>query len=231
MLMKKIVCLLTTLVMCGMLVCPAFAAGTFVPSISYKDGPELLDAIVKDGETEEDVGICLVISSIADAKEKSTDITQDDRDLLLSVYKQLSDGSMKLPLEGEYVIRDLVDLSFTVYCRTNDDHHEEVLKKGVTVTATFDLGVKAHEEIIVMNYYDGKWAEIESVKNNGDGTITGVFEEKCPVVFCVKTDSTITPPQTGDVMGQNLILWVVVMLASFAGIVILLARRRKENAR
>ena len=108
--MKKIISLVLVLVVCLSLACPAFAAETtFVPSISYKDGPDADSAKLKD----ENVGSCLVITSITEAKNKATDITQEDRDLLLDVYDQLKTGAMKLPLENnKYVIRELVDVNF-----------------------------------------------------------------------------------------------------------------------
>ena len=48
--MRKIICLLCVLVLCLSLACPAFAAqNTFVPSITYKDTPDVDDAEM-DGE-------------------------------------------------------------------------------------------------------------------------------------------------------------------------------------
>ena len=41
--MKKIICLLTVLLLCMSVVVPAFAAeGDFVPSITYKPNPEIV---------------------------------------------------------------------------------------------------------------------------------------------------------------------------------------------
>ena len=126
--MRKVICLIAVLLMCLTLVLPAAAAGdTFVPSISYKDGPEITEA--KQGH--EDVGGCVVVTSLKEAKEKTTDIGQDDRDLLWDVYNKLSDGTMELELDSKkYVVRELVDISFKEQACVLVPHgHEEVLKK------------------------------------------------------------------------------------------------------
>ncbi|MBQ8833651.1 MAG: LPXTG cell wall anchor domain-containing protein [Oscillospiraceae bacterium] len=226
--MRKLICLLTALLVCVSLACPAFAAGdTFVPSISYKDGPEIEDAEM-NGEDVED---CLVVSSITDAKNKSTDIYQEDRDLLLEVYDKLDDGSMKLPLENdEYVIRELVDVSFekSGCVEPAHGHQEWLAQESNTVTIKFDLGVAKATDVVVMVYVNGEWTPVESVENNGDGTVTCVFEDICPVAFCVEADSVDSTPQTGDAMNQNLILWIVLMAVSLAAIVILVVSRRKQ---
>lgn len=232
--MKKAICAIAVLTICLTLMCPAFAAeDTFVPSISYKDGPEII-------EVEEFPIEHLVITSIKAAREKTTDIYQEDRDLLLSVYQQLDEGTMKLPLEGVgsmartggitkkyYVIRELVDVSFTTACRESGDGHKETLAQdGVTITIKFDLGVDADTEVLVLTYIDGEWDFIESVTNNGDGTLTCVFEDICPVVFCVETESKDNT-QTGDTARESLILWITLMIVSTAALVVMVAKRRK----
>jgi cytochrome c-type biogenesis protein CcmH/NrfF len=225
--MKKIIALILALVLILAVAAPAFAAGTFVPSISYKDGPEIEDAEMNG----ENVGDCIVITSIQQAKDKSTDIYQEDRDLLLEVYEKLNSGEMKLPIEEDHVIRELLDVSFKVNpCVENDEHihREELLKSGVTMVITFDLGVAKDANVIVMSYYEGAWERIASVTNNGDGTVTCVFEHFCPVAFAVEEEKVDGPAQTGDILGQNLMLWIVLMVVSMAAIVALNGYRRKQ---
>ncbi len=236
--MRRIISIVVLLAMCLALTCPAFAADdTFVPSISYKDGPEIIEAEMGG----EDVKSCLIVTSIKAAAEKTTDIYQADRDLLLSVYEQLDNGTMTLPLDGEgslartggvtkkyYVVRELVDVSFKkTPCRENEHTHKEWLAEKETVlTVKFDLGVAADANVMVLTYIDGQWEFIESVTNNGDGTLTCVFEDICPVAFCVEK-SNKDPGQTGDIEGEKLILWFILMVVSTAAIVVLAANRRK----
>ena len=226
--MKRIVSVLTVMLLCAALVCPA-AAAEFVPSISYKDSPDAI--IAEQGEKEElpggeDVTDCIVVTSITGAKEKTTDISQEARDLLLDVYKQLSDGTMKLPLEGRYVIRELVDVSHKLNACVGNEHiHKpEHDKPGICVSVKFNLGIGKGTDLQVLTYHDGQWAPAESVTINGDGTVTCVFEHFCPVVFCV---DTLTPPQTGDAMAADLTLWIVLLLASLAAMAALVVYRRK----
>lgn len=219
--MRRIVSVLAVLLLCFCMSVSVMAAeGSFVPSIDYKNGPEIIAAELED----EDVVPCLVVTSIPEAREKSTNIYQEHRDLLLNVYDQLVSGSMTLPLEGEYVIRELVDVSFIIPCDEQDTHKEALEQDGVAVDITFDLGVAADENVVVMVYVDDKWQNVGAV-NNGDGTVSGSFEDICPVVFCV--GGQLPPAQTGDIAGQNLILWVVLMAVSLAAVVVLLINRRK----
>ena len=230
--MKKIICFVCAILLCLGMSVPVFAAGTdFVPSISYKDGPDIGWGFL-DGD---DVGDCLVVTSIKQANEKTTDITQETRDELLDVYGKLSDGSMSLPLDDDYVIRELVDVSFKYESCVSDPEHgnkpEELKKPGVTLGINFDLGIAAGTEVVVMTYIDGKWEKIQSVVNNGDGTVTCVFEDICPVVFAVK-QSTVSPkpPKTGDPVGYSLYLWIGVLVLSGAALVTLIVVASKKKA-
>ena len=227
--MRKLLCLLVSLVLCACMVLPALAAeNSFVPSVTYKDGPGVKDATMND----EDVDDCVVVTTIEEAENKSTDISQDDRDLLLEVYEELQNGNMELPLDDDYVIRDLVDVSFEYEdCREIEEHghkDEKLKEEGVTLTVTFELGVGPYEDVVVVAYIDGQWVVIEDVTNNGDGTVTCVFEDICPVAFAVKERSGANNPATGDLAGNRMVLFVGMMVLSAAGIVALLASKARK---
>ena len=231
--MKKLISLITVLVLCVSLSVSAFAAVSFVPSITFKDGPEW-EWTEFDGE---DVGKCLVITTIKQANEKTTDITQEERDLLLDVYKKLSDGTMTLPLDGSYEILHLLDVNFKYEeCRQQHDTHGDKFEmlngtdKTIKIKFT-DVGVSAGDELIVMTYSNGKWEKISSAVNNGDGSVTCEFEHFCPVAFAVKKGTTpSTPPQTGD--GFNTLpLWIGTMALSGVALVtlVIVALKKKEH--
>ncbi len=224
--MKKGIVVIALLAICMSLVCPAFAAeDTFVPSIGYKDGPEIIDAEL---ETE-DVEACLVVTSLKGAAEKTTDISQAARDLLLQVYEKLNSGEVKLPGADGYVIRELVDVSWKqIGCVEEKHTHEDDLEKeGVVINIDLEMGIDANTDILVYAYRDGQWALIESAKNNGDGTVTCVFEHFCPVAFAVREQTGGS--QTGDTARGSLILWGVLMAVSLVAIVVLAIRRKKHT--
>lgn len=204
--MKKMLCLLTALVICLTMAVPALA-DEFVPSITYKDAPELVSAIMGG----KDVSGALIITSIIGAENKTTGITQGERDHLLDVYDALESGEMDLPIEGNFVIRDLVDITFR-------EHDGET-----SVFLTFDLGVAATDEVICMQYKNNKWNDVK-LTNNGDGTVTCEFTHFCPVAFAVKQSDN---PKGGDSVGQEMILWIGVMVAAAAGVTVVIANRRK----
>ena len=224
--MKKVIVFLLLLALCLSFLLPAFAAeNTFVPSISYKDGPE-----IKDAEMEfQDVADCLVVTSLKAAAEKTTDLSQEARDLLLAIYEKLASGEMTLPLEEGYVIRELVDVSWKQTACVDEKHtHEEDLKKeDVAVTIKLEVGIDANTDIVVLAYRNGQWEPIESAKNNGDGTVTCVFEHFCPVVFAVRQQTGGS--ETGDPAGRNLVLWGVLMAVSMAAVVVLTVNRKKHT--
>ena len=184
--MRKVFSLMLAVLICVSLAGFAFA-DTFTPSVTYKAAPVLVDATM-DGE---DVEGCIVVTSVQAARKKSTDITQEERDLLIEVYEKLNDGSMKVDgLDDSYVIRDLMDLSFAFNaCREQSDHdkkHEKLAEPGTTAEVRLRLGLGKHADVVIMTYIDGKWESIESIKNNADGTLTCVFEDFCPVLVAVK---------------------------------------------
>lgn len=225
--MKKVFSLAITLALCMSLTIAAFAAeNEFVPSITYKDGPSITTAEM-DGA---DVSACLVVTTLKDAEEKSTDITQDERDTLQQVYEDLKNGTTTLPTDENYVIRELIDLSFKHdECRELEDHgqkDQKLKENGITLTADFDLGISKDDEVLVFVYIDGEWQPIESVKNNGDGTITCVFEDICPVAFAVKQPAASMAPQTGDT--QHTLLWIGLTATSALALMALFFFRRKR---
>lgn len=227
--MKKLICLLLTVMLCVALACPVLAAeGDFVPSIGEKDAPELIIAILKENgiQVEEIPEDCLVITSVAQAAS-STQIPEAAKQLLLQVYEALNNGSMKLPYDkinpnidpDDMVIRDLFDLSWLC-----SDHPEELKKEGVTLVCDFDLGVGANTTVVAMVYVNGEWVPVSCV-NNGDGTVSCEFEEICPVVFSVSDSVYDTPPQTGD--DANVGLWIALLAISAVALVGLVFLRRK----
>ena len=222
--MKKMLCLIAVLALAITVFVPAFAAeDDFVPSISYKDGPVIDEAEMNGGAMED----CLVITSLKGAVEKTTDISQADRDLLLDVYDRIVKGEISLPMPEDYIVRELVDISWEeIGCVQSEHPHEDELKKeGVAVKIHFDLGIKPEDELKVYAYHDGQWDEVQILELTEDGDAICLFEHFCPVAFCVKSEKNIDP--TGDLSAESLLLWIVLLSVSTAAVVVMYVNRRK----
>lgn len=238
--MKKLIAILTALLICVSLAVPAAAVeADFVPSITVKPAPKVV--IFKDPEGIPAIGAivdangqttgylredCLIITSVADAKD-STEIPSAAKTLLLEVYDKLNTGDMTIPYEKHgngldtlnMVIRDLYDATWRC-----EEHPDIVAPEGVTFEITFDLGVSPNQTVYTMAYKGGEWNPIVSTTNNGDGTVTCVFEHLCPVEFSVEGDSSSS--QTGDLGNEP--LWALTALGALAAIVILTVLYRKD---
>ena len=219
--MKKLISLLLAAVLLCAVVLPV-AAEEFVPSISYKDSPEVVGKPeITDKDDKEVTGAQVVITPVAEALETPEQERTDAEALLIEVFEDLTNGDMKLPVpdsDGQeyYVVRDLFDIDV--------DYGTQQSPEAISVEITFDLGVQAGAEVAVM-YFDGTWVPLEKVKNNGDGTVTVIFDKLGPVAFCVEDASQSAP--TGDGLGQKLLPWAMLMLLAAVAVVFMLISRRK----
>ena len=222
--MKKLICLITALMMFMMVTVPAFAAeDDFVPSIEIKDGPEVEDAVIGG----ENVGSSMVITSVLQAQDQSTGITQEEREHLLNVYNGVLNNEIKAPNAGDnYVIQNMVDVSFI-----GGNYEEEIEQGNSTVTITFNLGVHPATNVAVYVYDNGEWIDAISVVNNGDGTVTVVLDRLGVVSFCVDADAETAPPATGDLAMGDIALWGGMLMVSGVMLVCVVLMRRKASAK
>ena len=218
--MKKIITILLALILS---LTAAFGASAteFVPSISYKDGPEIIEATLKG----EEVSSCLIVTTIKEASEKSTDITEEERAKLLEVYSKLERGEMKLPLKNKYTVLELLDLSFMYEgCRENPDHKgkEALLNGGAALSVNFDLNVNANDNLKVLVCVNDEWKPVESVKINEDGTVTVSFTEICPVAFVIEEEAADTPVQDNNI--GTIIAIVTAAVAAVTSIILFILK-------
>ena len=245
--MRKVICLLTVVLLCVSLVMPAFASeDDFVPSITYKPDPEIIP--VEDENGEEHIGVirdqngdiigyigkgCLRITPIAHVWDEEEDVPVEIRELLLFVYDALFKGDMELPYEklGEdvdtstLVIRDLFDARW--YCK---ECEAAVEPEGVTFELTFDLGVMADVGIFVMTYDEEteEWDPIVKTVNNGDGTVTCTFEHFCAISFSMVMSGAEAP--VDDVQAPNVLPWIIIIIVTLVAIVVILVIKNKKKA-
>lgn len=232
--MKKVIALLLVLVMCVGLSVPAFAT-EFVPSISYKDHPEIIVTptggggyiIGGGGEIIEEIGLEQLIIIPVGKTDDWDEKYPDECDELKDTYKALVDGDMKIPYDlvdknidsDSMVIRDLF------YILLEDENGRKDLEEGTRLQVTLDPDVDPATSVVVMIYYDGAWHPVDAT-NNGDGTVTLVLDHLGIISFSVPTGSTKPPVQTGD--PADVMMWVVLMVASAAALVGIMILRRKQ---
>lgn len=252
--MKKIISLLMVLVMVAIPM--TVFASNFVPSISYKGAPEIVLADPATGLVGEIVGNvgtaehdrkvysdCIVVTPVSEAST-STEIPAASAQTLLSVYGQLSDQEARLSeLSDELnllvasklgngkdgddlVVKDLFDVS--VLC---DNLEASLAPSGTTLDITFDISVAADEEVFIMTYKNNAWSPIVNVVNNKDGTVTGTFENFCPVAIFIEGEGRPDSPETGDL--DLSYVWAVVAAVSALLIVavVVVNKRTLKNSK
>lgn len=231
--MKRFFAIITVVMMCISLAVPALAAQEFMPSVTNKPAPEIVP--VPDGDGNLHIGIirdkdgkiisyvdegCLIITPVSEV-DTSTEIPEPSRVVLKDVYGKLTNGSMTIPYEkhnakldsSKMVIRDLFDATFVC-----EEHPKMLEPEGVTLELIFKLDVKAGANVYAMTYKENAWDPIVSCVNNGNGTVTCVFEKLCPIEFSIST-ATTPPATTGDL--GNMSLWGIVAIVSLLAIVAL----------
>lgn len=246
--MRKVLCMLTVLLLCMSMVLPVFAAeDDFVPSITYKPSPELVPVQGDDGV--EYIGVirdkdgnimggvehgCLRITPIAHVWDEEIEVPEKIEKLLLFIYNSLNDGSMEIPYEkhdanlnpADMVIRDLFDVRWEC-----EDHPPMLAPDGIVLELTFDLGVVADAEIFVQTYDEEakEWSPIVSVVNNGDGTVTCIFEHLCGVEFSMPLKAAAAPVEPAET--PNILPWIILLIVAAGAVVgIVVAKNKKKTA-
>ena len=183
--MKKIVVILSAILLVVALAVPSFAAG-FTPSVEQKGAPTVVSATDADGNAFADGEVIVTPVSAADSADAA-----------------IADGLKEIGSEAsveDLVVRDLFDVSVT-----------GAAAESGSVTVRFNLGLSQSATLIVLHNYEGSNWEIipkDHVKQNADGTVDVTFDSFSPVAFVVdkqETADTTTPstnapssPQTSD---------------------------------
>lgn len=255
--MKKVICLILSVMFSLSLAVPAFAA-VFTASVENKQAPEVVEITDEEGNVAVATlignlpegmqlvsGDFLVVTAVADA-ESSYQIPEVSQQALLEVYTGLQDGSILVPFEQldeanapNLVIRDLFDVSWVDV--DGNDIGKLLDAEDVFLEMTFDMKVAADAKVYVMVYKNDAWQQIQQVTNNGDGTITCVFEHLCPVAVIVEAEETVETEEiveAANVVADsgmetssngNMTLWIVIMAAALLTFVALLVSRKRKQ--
>ena len=89
-----------------------------------------------------------------------------------------------------------------------------------------------------MTYNDGQWEPIRETRNNGDGTVTCLFEHLCPVAFfveerAVQTSAEVSAPLQNEEPPQpdnsGVAVWAGIGAAVAAVLAAVVAAGRKKR--
>lgn len=232
--MKKFLCGFFGVILCFSIVCPVYAAkdignieGTLTPKllkagsvvdskgqILAKEKKEsIIITPISKVESEDDISV-IEYQKFATGEKRLTDVNGLEK----QVKKVLGENS---DVDSLY-IRDYFNLTL------NSEKNELLKEKGITIDLTFESGVGKKEKVFAIYLHDDKWKCIDSVKNNGDGTVTATFEELSTVAFLV-AEETIDVVEREELQIREyhteIEIWSMVAVISFGLIVVLLCLR------
>ena len=246
--MKRVIGLVVAFLICFSLACPVFAA-EFVPSITYKPEPEMETFVDEDGN--EFLGsifnaegelldriqvICLKATPISHVWNEDIEVAKEIERVLKKTYEGLSNGTRVIPYaelreelsQKHMVIRDLCDVRWDC-----EEHPKMVAPDGVMFEVNFNLGVAPDLEVYAFSYNEetDEWEAIVDTINNGDGTITCIFEHLCVVAFSVPVeDGAVEVMATENVEAPNVMPWIVILVVAAAALVGILVAKHKKRA-
>ena len=254
--MKKILCLLTVLLLCVNLAVPVFATeDAFVPSITYKPEPELVPVVDEDGNpvVDEDgneyIGVvvevvddevisyvatgCLEITPIAHVWDPEEEVPEDVEDDLLTVYDGLKEGTMEIPYQQE-TIQQVTDLGKKLVVRDLfdarwccHDHPEMVAPKGITVKLTFDMGVMPDAELIAHSVDEQTGEWDEAVEVVNNQDGTITVELEHLCVVAISMAIDSGEPPVEE--GPNMLWWIILLIIAVIALLFFLLRKKKDD--
>ena len=197
--MKKIVVILSAILLVVALAVPSFAAG-FTPSVEQKGAPTVVSATDADGNAFADGEVIVTPVSAADSADAAI------ADGLKAAYEQIKAAATLTdiaPSIGDYlkeigseasvedlVVRDLFDVSVT-----------GAAAESGSVTVRFNLGLSQSATLIVLHNYEGSNWEIipkDRVKQNADGTVDVTFDRQETADTTTPSTNAPSSPQTSD---------------------------------
>lgn len=151
------------------------------------------------------------ITIIPVSDDKASDDLKDLYDNILNDKEDFED----YPDLEDWVVRDL----FEVIVPDGEDLPDEI---------TLDTNFKPGDEVVVLEYKDGKWVKVESKIEDGDLIVK--LTAGGPVAILVPGTKSGGAADTGDSTNQQMVLWIAVAALALTTIVVLLAvYRRRET--
>ena len=221
--MRKVLSILTVLLICLSLAVPAFATdAVYVPSITAKPAPEL-DLSTQEGtgepmiqvkdENKEVVHVSpvesLVITPVADVMaDEGVRISEEASETLKEAFETLDTKGaevfeevpelVQMVQEADIKVEDLVVMDLFDVSILNEELEEYVNVEGNSIELTFAMNIPADQVVYVMVFKENKWQLAQSAVNNGDGTVTCVFEHFCPVAILTAPIVTVEETEAAE---------------------------------
>ena len=107
---------------------------------------------------------------------------------------------------------------------------DHIIQPGKFIELTFNVDIAPDQFFAAMVYVDGEWRMVEAV-NNGDGTVSCMFEDICPVAFLVESTTVDygKAPETGDTNAMKVVFWGATAAASLAALVVVARNKKTEE--
>ena len=192
----------------------------FVPSVGYKPIPGLTPGeggfvggiVHPDGTVDPVDPDCFSFISVNQTEKPAGTLIEQER-VLRSVFNVMNNPNVKLSMVAhrmnevaerllgaghdadDFVIRDLFYMD--LIC---EEHADLFPAEGVQMKLVFDLGIDPDAIITGMVFVDGEWMPVEAT-NNGDDTVTFLFDDICPVAFLVAKEQ-MSSPSAGVLIGE-----------------------------
>ncbi len=223
--MKKAISLTLALVLLVSLCLSAIAApGSFIVSPSGRTTPILIDS----SNEAHDCTAELVVTPYSERDTLPEDSKQQIEDAydsiagtsdLTELNSDLADIAEDMNISGSALaVSDLFDISY-YNCDIHNEHGKFTIK----------LESEMLDSFVALMYWDGEnWIIIEGAYVDEDGYLTFVTDKFGPYAIVVNTGAeNVEPPKTGDEFPW---LYVVLMIASAAGLLVVFFLSRKKKA-
>lgn len=234
--MKKLLSIITVLVLSVVLSVQAFAVTGFVGSATAEQAP----TIVESEKTEEEKADGESLSVVPVAGVDTSSLTEEQKQELKDVFDAIENGTMTF----EEIISELTSVLGDNFAVKDLFYLAGELGKDGTAEVTLKTGFGADDNFVVAMLVNGKWEIIKDFINNGDGTITLLLDKLGVVAFFVEgeepaatetteptateepttAEPTETEPTSGFPVGP-----VVIGAGIIALILFLLFKRKKDD--
>lgn len=217
--MKKTLAIILMIVMvCAMTISVGAAPGSFIQSPSFNKTPIIVDFECSDPDWKGEI----YITSYGD--RNVLDLL--DREKLENAYNSIRDA-----LGVTTLVPDITDIATNMGVSSDNLGISDLFHIGITDSTDGKFKIKLDSETIknfvgLIYYENGEWHIVEDATIEDDLL---VFSTDLPRAFAIVVDvdsSVIDAPVTGDVLSWIL---VSVMVASAAGIVVLLISYKKRS--